>query len=124
MGMTVARTKAAASSDLATQGWLGTCAVAVICTASPDIANDPQHRPQSTFALVIAGLTVVHVVGCILLHQQGKTCGLLLERVFAVGRFVLWTILASWCTFSGPFVETDTVTIAVGSNLVTVGNRR
>jgi len=113
VGVTAARTKAVASSSVAPHGCLAICAFIVICTASPIIADDKnrttkdRYGNQTIFALVSACVTIVMVFVAVYMQQQGKLRGDLPERVLAISHFVIWTVLASWCTFTGPFIETD-----------------
>jgi hypothetical protein len=115
--MTTDDAKNAASSAHAVHAFLAIFALLLVITAAPEIADDDdcrrlpvipadcpsanEYRPQAVFALVIACITLVDVfVTCVLM--RGAPCGALLDQLYAFTRFVLWTIAASWCSFTGP----------------------
>jgi len=106
IGLSLSRTKAAATSGRATLAVLAICSLVIVATASPHIADDAKHRTQATTAVVVACTTLVRILVDLFLAQHGASCGALLEKVRAAATFLAWTLLASWTSFTGPFAET------------------
>lgn len=60
------------------------------------------YKAQVLYSLVVCCIVAVTLCGAFAAHQKGKSLGMpwkVANFVF----FILWTILASWVTFTGPF---------------------
>jgi len=102
--------KGYATSDLASHGCLAVCSIMLICKLSPMIADDTaeynRYTAQIYYSLVVSIITIVRAAISVVLAQKGKTLGVLVEKILSVTRFLKWTLLTSWTTFDGPFLET------------------
>ena len=122
VGLTIERTREAAASGLANLAVLALCSLLLICTLAPMIANNSAAfragSAQIVYALIIACLTILEVAVAIYLRRAGKPVGAQLNRVLGFARFVVWTVLASWCSFAGPFLGTGNGYFAAWAGVV------
>jgi len=109
-GVTFQTAKGYATSDLASHGCLAVCSIMLICKLSPMIADDTaeynRYTAQIYYSLVVSIITIVRAAISVVLAQKGKTLGVLVKKILSVTRFLKWTLLTSWTTFDGPFLET------------------
>jgi len=114
LGVSLASTKAAASSGLegglATHACLATCSIMIILVVAPNAADNDafyqRYTGQIVYAFIVGGITLVRVLISVYLHTHKKTFGVLVEKILTVTRLLKWVVLASWCTFDGPFATT------------------
>jgi len=64
------------------------------------------YKPQCIYTLIISCLTIVGALLAIVAARVGKELRGMIVHVLNLARLVTWGILASWCTFSGPFTQT------------------
>lgn len=133
VGLSVSRTRVAATSGVLSQVILGVCSLLLLLSAAPLVANqsDPgsgsgpgvdfhRYKAQLVYTLVLACFSIVHVLITLQALRRGKSPRGPTERLVALVRFVLWTILAAWCTTSGPadFTEPGNAYFAAWTGVV------
>lgn len=128
MGLTVAKSKEAASSGLAPFAVLAICCLILISVlpqlfglheregvvarvvstigARKQTPQEENYDAQIIYALVIAAPTLVEMLITVIVFKKAAEPGPL-GKGLAVVRFILWGILASWLSFTGPFVRTS-----------------
>jgi len=109
VGVTLARTKAAASSGAASLALLATCSViALIETAIIVSRPYSYYRASDLYSLIVSAITIVDVLIVALARYGGTPCvqqelADLVAKGNSIVLFLLWAVLAGWCTFAGSF---------------------
>jgi len=107
LGVTMSHAKTVAASGMATLVMFGACAVILLIDICPIVAKQEaqylNYKGQCVFALVIACLTIVRVLISLILRHMDKVLPTPAQAALGLIFCVLWIVLASWCTFTGPF---------------------
>jgi hypothetical protein len=96
---------AEASKDTGALLSLGVASFIVIC-ATPDPIKADYYRSEAIYALVVACLTLVVVIGYSYVARTSDKAKLPFEFPVMAISSILWIVAASLVTFNGPFVTT------------------
>jgi len=128
VGVTLARTRAAASSGLATLFLLAVCAGLVLIETAIILSRlqsnnydslippcgytfNSNTKPAVIYALLISAISLIDVLILSLCRSYGpsgrKQLADLLTKLNSTVLFITWAVLAGWCTFAGPFQGTS-----------------